>query len=236
MKKYIRKLLDKAGITLFRNSTVPIGTDYRKNIRNLYGEKELELVFDIGANIGQFCIHFNEIFDKTKVFSFEPVSYTFDTLQKNTDLIKNINCYNLAMGEKAGSSKIYLRERSDINSLLPSNHENENSEMVEVETVDSFCVKNSINKIDLLKIDTEGYEMNVLKGAKKMIQNKAIKYIFIEVSFDKNNKHNTQFDLINNFLEKVNYKIFGIYNQSIHDNSSFMNYCDILYILDNKKN
>ena len=75
------------------------------------------------------------------------------------------------------------------------------SEIVNVVSIDSFCKKKNINKIDLLKIDTEGHEAEVLKGATRMLK-KNIRYILIEFHFSKIYK-NYDRTKIENILEKI---------------------------------
>ena len=79
------------------------------------------------------------------------------------------------------------------------------SEIVNVVSIDSFCKKKNIDKIDLLKIDTEGHEAEVLKGATRMLK-KNIRYILIEFHFSKIYK-NYDRTKIENILEKNNFKI-----------------------------
>lgn len=238
MKKQIRKLIDKSGISIFRNSVLPVGTDYRKTIRELFGMNEIKVVFDVGANVGQFCNHCSEVFDKAKIYSFEPIKETYEKLVRNTKETKNINCFNFAFGDTKGKEEIFLQESSVINSLNPAvnirENENQKSQIIEINTIDSYCRDNRIDQIDLLKIDTEGFDLNVLKGARAMLEQRKVKFVFIEVTFDKDNAHNSSYNTINAFLEPMGYKIHGFYNQSIHLGSSQMNYCDALFYLQPK--
>ena len=62
MKKLIKKIIDKNGFTVYKNNALPVGTDYRKTIRNLFDINTIKTIFDVGANKGQFCIHCAELF------------------------------------------------------------------------------------------------------------------------------------------------------------------------------
>ena len=72
--------------------------------------------------------------------------------------------------------------------------------MVDVNTIDNYCKTNEIEFIDILKIDTQGYEENVLLGATNMIKNKKIKFIELEIIF---------FDIYNETLSRQYRKIIG---------------------------
>ena len=239
MKKIIRKIIDKAGLSIFRHNGLPIGTDYRKTIRDRFGKNEIKVVFDVGANVGQFCMHCSEVFDEADIYSFEPIKDTFDVLKNRTKGIKNISCFNHAFGDQKGVEKVFLQADSKVNSLNPlvniQKKDDQKSQQIEIDTVDLFCENKKIEKIDLLKIDTEGFDLNVLKGSAKMLSDGKVKFLFIEVTHDKDNPKTSSFNTISSFLDEYGYKIYGFYNQSIHTNSTRMNYCDALFYLQPKK-
>lgn len=237
MKKLLRKIIDSFGITVIRNSRLPIGTDYRKTIRELYGQDSIKTVFDVGANVGQFCLHCHEIFNHSSIYSFEPILPTFNVLKQNTANVSQINCFHSALGSTKGKAEVFLQKNSTINSLNPQinikRFEEQVSEVITIDTLDSFSEAHKIEQIDLLKIDTEGFDLEVLKGAKSLLENKKIRFVFIEVSFDSENIHNSSYQTINSYLESFGFKIHGFYNQTIHSGSTRMNYCDALFYLQN---
>ncbi|MCF8261869.1 MAG: FkbM family methyltransferase [Melioribacteraceae bacterium] len=235
MKKILRNIVDKLGVSIFSHRQLPIGTDYRKTLRRMFPPEEIEVVFDVGANMGQFCIHCNEIFKNSQIYSFEPVNRTYEILTERTKRIKNISCFNFAFGEKEGSAEIFLQELTWMNSLnknlnVPTGKD-QKTQKVQINTIDSFAKSKNINSIDFLKIDTEGFDLDVLKGAVGLLEERKIKFIFVEVSFNERNNQNSSFDSINSFLRKYNFEIHGFYNQSIHDKSHYMDYCDALFFL-----
>jgi len=235
MKQYIRKIIDKAGVSIFRHSRLPIGTDYRKSIRELFGSNEINTIFDVGANIGQFCCHASELFNRAKIYSFEPITETYDVLINSTKNNLNINCFNIALGDEKGKEEVILQTNSTVNSLNPAvnirKNKDQDSQIISIETLDSFCSENQIEKIDLLKIDTEGFDLYVLKGARHMLEKRQVNFIFIEVTFDQDNVHNSSYQLISSYVEQFDYRLHGFYNQSIHKGSNRMNYCDALFYL-----
>lgn len=235
MRQIIRWGIDKMGFTLLNNKRIPVGTDYRKTIRNIFGTKSISTVFDVGANVGQFCIHCKEIFKDAKILSFEPVNTTYERLQKRTAKYSNIQCFNLAFGEIQAKAEILLQPDSSTNSLAPEvnlrKKIDQKSQIVDVGTIDSFCEVHEINSIDLLKIDTEGFDLNVLKGAKEMLQERRVKFILVEVTFDESNIQNSSYQIISEFLTNFHYKPLGFFNQTIHKGSTKMNYCDALFYL-----
>ena len=235
IKKIIRLIIDWSGLSVYRHPQLPVGADYRKFIRQRFGKNSIRTVFDVGANRGQFCLHCHEIFEAAAIYSFEPVTEVFQTLKQETKHIRNISAHNFAFGNEKGSETIFLQEDSKVNSLHPPVNKKEGStgksQLVQINTIDDFCAENKIKKIDLLKIDAEGYDLHVLKGATRLLSDRKVLFVFIEVTFDENNAGNSSFTEINDFLKSFGFKPIGFYNQSIHDNSSRMNYCDALFYL-----
>jgi Methyltransferase FkbM domain len=98
-----------------------------------------------------------------------------------------------------------------------NNNANASEELVTIDTIDNYCGKKNISKIDLLKIDTEGFELNVLKGAKGMMLQKKISFIYCETGFQKQNSRNTFFPELTEYLAGYNYYFFGLYQVDYHD-------------------
>ena len=76
---------------------------------------------------------------------------------------------------------------------------------------------NNINRIDLLKIDTEGFELEVLQGAGKMLDDGSISFIYAEVGFQSQNTRNTGFKELIHFLEPKGFLFYALYQLDAHD-------------------
>ena len=152
-----------------------------------------ELCIDIGANVGNYSLFFLEN-TAAKVIAFEPMPILFNKLKK----IKNIYperffIYNLGLGENNEIKKLNYNSKNlqwsnfnpEVNKInyLKSNNRNIECKIV---ALDEFVKKNKklfLNKISLIKIDTEGYEYEVLKGALKTINKFSPKYIQLEYNW-----------------------------------------------------
>ena len=87
------------------------------------------------------------------------------------------------------------------------------TETVHVCSLDDFCSHHEIENIDYLKIDTEGYELQVLQGAERLLQSGMIRFIELEAGMNPDNDRHTPMELIKDHLEKRDYRLFGIYEQ-----------------------
>ena len=252
MKKLIKNIFDKLGFEIRRKPNekeikyLSFDNIYQKIIKN-----DKPIIFDIGANKGQSIDRFLKINGSSLIHSFEPINEEFDRLKKKYNNKVNIKLNNLALGEiktkktfnitghSGNSSFLEIKKDSDWVKLrseqLGINNENYVSSKVEVnlDTVDSYCSKNSINNINIMKIDTQGYEQQVLMGSENMIKNQKIDAIEIEIVFSSVYNKYVNFSDIEKYLLPYNYRFSGI---ELHNNSLFggpIFFADVLFL--NKK-
>ena len=130
---------------------------------------EGDTILDLGANIGYYSLLASQLIGKTgKVFAFEPEPRNFKILQKNIDLnnYNNIHAFQKAVSDENTSLTLYISEKdSGAHTIRPTKVEREfeNEVKVEVVRLDDF-LKDKTEKIDIVKMDIEGYEVEVLRG------------------------------------------------------------------------
>jgi len=110
---------------------------------------------------------------------------------------------------------VWLREGSNLNSLKPEVNRPElgvgEKEEVDVITIDKFCADNDIHRIDLLKVDVEGYEKEVLQGAERMLASHAIRFIYAETTFLSDDLKHMHISELTGYLEPLGYRFLSIY-------------------------
>jgi FkbM family methyltransferase len=217
---------------------MPVGAEYGQDLRLKIG-LDPKVIFDIGANVGQTVDFYQDLYPKAHVYSFEPIPSTFKRLKNHCIEMSNVSCFDLAFGEKEESQriKILADANSVLNSLntdvqadLTSSDEGYQSAEVKVKKLDDFAKENKITHIDLLKIDTEGFEMPVLHGASKLLDSQSVSAIVCEAGFMRANTRNTYFGDINDFLEAKGYALFGIYEMGHLGFKVGRHYGNILYV------
>lgn len=156
-------------------------SDYLKGKKNC-------IVFDVGANVGAYSKELIRINKDVKIHAFEPHPITFQKLAGTFHQVHNVSVYKNAMGSEAGRLKLYDYDAKDGSShaslfqavIEDMHHSTSIAHEVRVITLDSYIEENGVSKVDLLKIDTEGNELNVLKGGAESISAGKIKAIHFE--------------------------------------------------------
>ena len=194
---------------------------HKKKILNFLKEKNLnnfDIVFDIGAHKGETINLFIKNFRVNKIYSFEASPINFNILKKKNIKHQRVQIIleNIAIGSKSGIAQLkqvqesssstlshinldsnYLKKKKKILNFF-SNKEYFRNIEVEVKTLNEYLDQNLIKFIDFLKIDTEGYEFEVLLGLNDKLKN--VKIILFEHHFDDMLKKNYTFRDINSLL------------------------------------
>ena len=143
--------------------------------------------FDVGANIGEITTALHAAMPLATIHSFEPNPELIKVLEKNIGSFANI--INKGLSDKISEANLFMNAENDESSLASMYHDvltdlHLTSELkkvsIQLDVLDSFCMQHKIDRIDFLKIDTEGNELKVLKGAKGMIDNDRIGIIQFE--------------------------------------------------------
>ncbi len=168
----------------FQNSGEEKVMDYVAE--NLKEKAQAMCLFDVGANVGGYSLLLKDKFIDEKIYAFEPSKKTFERLKFNFKNEPNVIPVNYGLSNINGEVILYYNtELSEGASLYKRKWDNygvdlDKEEKVNVITLDKFCKDNSIEEIDFLKMDAEGNELKILKGAKEMLENKKIRFIQFE--------------------------------------------------------
>ena len=197
-------------------STEKLGLDVELDLRRLAGDSSVSTIFDVGANIGQTACRFASAFPAACIYSFEPVASSFAQLRKNVSALRNVHPINVALGETAGRASINIAEQSGSNSLSPA-VSGVDTEIISVATLDSVAAAYNINSIDLLKIDVEGFELPVLRGAKEQLTRQTIRFVYAECVLHPNDEMpHTSFFELHNLLTSFGFCFVTYYPESFH--------------------
>lgn len=138
--------------------------------------KQWKICFDIGANKGEYTKNILKVSSKCTIYCFEPNPL----LRKSFKNKKSCKLYSVAVGEKNGFLDINFNSVDSTQSSIYRENQNTKKVTVPQVTIDDFASKHRITHIDFIKIDTEGHEFSVLKGARKLCHSQSIDMIQFE--------------------------------------------------------
>lgn len=171
------------------------------------------VIFDVGANVGLISLQIKNEIPAAEIHMFEADPGVYSQLKRNIDLNKNLQGLfpnQNAVSEKHGETLSFVKSHSESESGWGriQNSENQSGQKFEVQTVtlDEYAAQNSIRRIDLLKIDVEGAEELVLKGASHLLRVKAIKTLICEINNDALAAFSTNPQRITNLLKDFGYR------------------------------
>ena len=181
------------------------------------------LIFDVGADLGSSCERYSKLFTKPILHAFEPRSDQFEIMKNKFNDRKNIYLNNIAIGGKIEIKKFNEIKGGGRSSFYKSTVDDLSNQIqidVKVITIDEYVNKNNIKKINLLKIDTQGYEDEVLKGAQETLKLNKIDIIETELILGNTYEKTLSFNEIENLIYPYGYKFFAIVNdQSFSKNT-----------------
>jgi len=212
-KRYVDRYNGENNENINRNGELRIQTYYLP---------DCVTVFDVGANVGDWTTLSLKVNPDLQIHCFEPSSATFEKLTK-CNFGESVKLNNMGLSstpgeltlhtfsDGSGENSLYIRKgMEDGWGLEPQS----NSETVRMDTLDEYCLRNEISSIDFMKVDVEGHELEVFKGAVKMVQNGAIKRIQFEYGGCNIDSRVLLKDLFD-FFSPYGYKFYKIYPKEL---------------------
>ncbi len=186
-KEYVHQFTKNSKLIISKGMTGATGNlycglhEYREMLFLLHYLKKGEIFVDVGANIGSYTILASAEIGAT-TYSFEPLPDTYNQLLNNiniNNIANSVKYYNIGLASKPGELLFSDEQDSSMNHVIYSTNDGSNFKKVKVSTLDSVLVD---VEPSLLKIDVEGFELEVLKGAEKTLSSNSLKAIIIELN------------------------------------------------------
>lgn len=159
-------------------------------VLNHMKEQGVDLVVDIGANVGQFSLAVRNCIPSAKLIAFEPLAEPASRFRSVLGGDRNVRFVQCAIGPTTGKAEMHISKAVDSSSLLPINTrqselfpgtEESHVAYIQVAPLDEFLKDQQIYENALLKIDVQGYELETLKGCESLLNMFA--YLYVECSF-----------------------------------------------------
>jgi FkbM family methyltransferase len=183
------------------------------------------VIFDVGAHIGDTVAKYRSLFPSAHIHCFEPFPASFDRLATRVSGGSRTHLHRLALTDREGAAKLNVNRSDATNSILSSDArgsfywgeqklETEATIDVVASTVDRVRQKESVDHIDILKIDVQGAEYAVLQGADATLRQHAVDVLYMELIVAPTyvGQHKLQEYL--SLLDSLGYVIFDFYNRA----------------------
>jgi FkbM family methyltransferase len=194
-------------------------------------------VLDIGANRGQTIELLSDCLDRPKIHAFEPSKNNYSRLS-SVSWRPEISLYQLAMGRSPGEIELINYSDPCLTSIREMDRSGENRfretkeisrEKVRLSSVDAFVDENKIRRIDLLKIDTQGYDLDVLEGANRTLSEGRVGNVLVELNFVAMYEEQSNALDIFSMLRNHGFELVDFYEKIRQDPASWIAWCTALF-------
>ena len=176
------------------------------------------VIVDVGANRGVILEAAMLRFAPSKVVAIEPLPDAFGVLRTKFASLSHVALYQCAVGDSVGEAVLHVSRFEEASSLLPMTDEasglfgrdlqTKDSIVVPVRTLDSIVAQEQLQSVDLLKLDVQGFELRVLRGAVETLRR--TKVVMAEVAFYLQYENGTRFDDLNEFLRDHGFMLHNL--------------------------
>jgi FkbM family methyltransferase len=231
LRSLLNTALEPLGVQLHRTPGKCLGVYPFRDMQRL-ATTDAPLVIDAGANRGQTIGEFRHTFPRSVIHSFEPGPTAFRMLQQNRGHPPGVHLNHMGLGSDTTTRQFYEGEFTESSSFLPFDQTSRGQVADRVETpitsVDDYCRGLGIDQVDILKSDTQGYDLEVLRGARCMLDDARIQLVYLELIFSQMYEGQARLDGIYEFLADRGYELVAFYRFNFVDDRA--NAGDALFI------
>lgn len=175
-----------------RNPANPFDEELWTDLKRLLSHENAPLCVDVGAAYGGFSARFLHEFPTGRVIAFEPSTTLHAKLQARFMSDSRVTIEKLALGDREARMTLSVFSHPNLNSLLPLSEADCNPfrgevvlgmEEVQLATLDTLCCNRNIERIHLLKVDTQGFDLHVLEGSADLLEKRRVAFLLVEVNF-----------------------------------------------------
>lgn len=222
--EFFRKYLSRIGKLRISHATGSWGYNLFDDLDKLESPQSFQTIFDVGANRGDLTQLFLHHFPNAVIHAFEPVERTFVALQESLGQEPRTALHRMAAADVNGTATMRTFAHSGLNTMVHQLQDGLRAEQIGEEKIatcrlDQIIKQFGIKKVELLKIDVEGFERNVLLGCGDYLRPEVIRYIFFEchtiTELASNGIGHTQLSEINSMLTARGYRFITLYTEAI---------------------
>jgi len=208
--------------------------------RNLPADRHELVYVDGGAHDGQMAMRFCKRFPGLEVHAFEPNADLFPKLQANLKALPGTR-HQLALSSRSQTLEMFINDSPMTSSVLPRNDNSvryfdavtriKEVRKLQATSLDDWFDRSGLDRVDILKLDLQGYELEALRGAERLLR-RGVGCVYTEVNFVPFYEGSATFGQIDVYLRSLGYKLFNLYNICTHLPEGHIGSGDALYIPD----
>jgi len=235
LRQEIQRWLARCGYDVRRIPAVPpLGADAFRDMRRLALEQVSPVILDVGANAGQSALAFRRTFPSPTIHCFEPNPDIFAELRVRTQHLPGVFLNNIGVGAREETREFVANTRSPMSSFLEPDIDAWGDVLrrqpLRLTTLDRYCDRLGPTPVDILKSDTQGFELEVLRGATGLLAHRRVRMVYLEVIFSQMYVGLPRFDDIFGFLADRGYRLVSLYD--CHYQRDRLGWADALFICD----
>ena len=189
---------------------------------------DAKTIFDVGANVGQTSKAYRRMFPSAEIWAFEPFPENFAVLRQALR-DNQFHPAALALSDQVGPVALNIGGASITHSLLRRETDTGKTVQIQSETIDHFCAEHGVPVIDILKVDVEGAESRVFRGARAMFSRRAVRSVFVEVYFEPVYEGMALMWDLHAQLRESGFQLVGLYSL-FRNGKGFLSFANALYL------
>ncbi len=239
MKTLFKQFLTYSGLNLSRlHPAVPTGHFLDRDLRIVLGDRSGLTCMDVGAHTGEFTTMLLRILSSPIIHAFEPAPHSYHQLKNRFSNQAQVKLIEAGLGADSGTATFNAFDNTTLNSFLPlvsegasrlGNPASTATLGARILRLDDYAASAGLDQIDLLKIDTQGYELHVLQGAAPLFAARRIRTVLLEINFSSLYAGQAQAHEIFAFLQQHGLQLVEFYEKCRQP--PFIAWCTALFKL-----
>ncbi len=201
---------------------------------------DAKVIFDVGANLGATSLTYRRLFPDAVIHAFEPFPGAFGKLKARFAQDGKVRCVQKAVSSSSGDALLHVNSMDVTNAMspildeafefLPENFAKSGSISVETTTLDDHCRAEGVDRIDILKMDAQGSELDILRGGERLLSEGRVKLVYSELIFVPVYEKQAAFHEIAAHLTPFGFRLFDFFGFT-YDPSGQLKWGDAIFRL-----
>jgi len=205
-----RRLAKLRGTVARKLTTDHIGS---LELLELLRSRSPSVIYDVGANVGTWTLLAKALYPASQVHAFEPLPMHTEKFRSTTQALANVHLHEIGLGSQQGPAVLKVTDFSDASSLLPLTetgkkqwHLEQMAEvLIPIERLDDYIRVNQLPLPNLIKLDVQGFELEVLRGAERTLA--STQAVLLEASFQNFYERQCRFEELVSWLARAGFAV-----------------------------